>query len=121
MPDELLRLKDLLEAIDGVGAMLRGISFAHFYADLRTRRAVERCIEIASEAWRRVPNELKPPVPSPHAAELVSIGVLMRHEYRRVDANAVWRIATRSLPEMRPMIADMANRLEADFREQVEE
>ncbi|HEB79602.1 MAG TPA: DUF86 domain-containing protein [Rhodospirillales bacterium] len=44
------------------------------------RRAVERGIEIISEASRQIPPEMKSNYPDIHWQEIASIGNLLRHE-----------------------------------------
>jgi len=52
-------LRDILETIDAVGEMMVGVDLAGYRRDYKLRRAVERCVEIVSEASRGIPNELK--------------------------------------------------------------
>jgi uncharacterized protein with HEPN domain len=66
--------------------------------------AVERCIEIVSEASRGIPQVLKGEFPEQPWPEIAAIGNLLRHSYDRVDDLIMWKIATRSLPELRPAI-----------------
>jgi uncharacterized protein with HEPN domain len=39
--------------------------------------------------------------------EIARIGNLLRHHYERVDDLIMWKIATRSLPALRPSIVKM--------------
>jgi len=39
--------------------------------------------------------------------EIAAIGNLLRHHYERVDDLIMWKIATQSLPQLRPTIAAM--------------
>jgi len=55
----LVRLRDILETIDAVGEMMAGVDFADYARDYKLRRAVERCVEIVSEASKGIPNEVK--------------------------------------------------------------
>jgi uncharacterized protein with HEPN domain len=45
--------------IDLIASFLKGYDYQHFAADLRTLHAVTRCLEIISEASRRVPEDIK--------------------------------------------------------------
>jgi uncharacterized protein with HEPN domain len=56
---ELVRLRDILENIDAVAEMMIDVDLAMYRRDLKLRRAVERCVEIISEASRRIPDALK--------------------------------------------------------------
>jgi len=100
----LVRLRDILETIDAVGEMVAGVDFASYRRDYKLRRAVERCVEIVSEASRGIPNEVKTEYAEQPWPEIAAIGNLLRHGYDRVDDLIMWKIATRSLPELRPTI-----------------
>jgi uncharacterized protein with HEPN domain len=45
--------------IDLIGSFVEGFDFSRFAADPRTFHAVTRCLEIISEASRRIPAEVK--------------------------------------------------------------
>ena len=100
----LVRLRDILETIDAVSEMVAGVDFASYRRDYKLRRAVERCVEIVSEASRGIPNEVKTEYAEQPWPEIAAIGNLLRHGYDRVDDLIMWKIATRSLPELRPTI-----------------
>jgi uncharacterized protein with HEPN domain len=104
---QLVRLRDVLGEIDAVSEMVSGVDFGVYRQDHKLRRAVERCIEIISEASRHIPRELKAKHPEQPWHEIAAIGNLLRHHYHRVDDFIIWKIATRSLPILRPIIAAM--------------
>src|SRR5262249_50598252 len=54
-----VRLRDMLDNIDAVSDMAGGVDFAAYQRDFKLRRAVERCVEIISEASRSLPADLK--------------------------------------------------------------
>ena len=97
-------MHDILETIDAVGEMMVGVDFAGYRRDYKLRRAVERCVEIVSEASRGITNELKNEFAEQPWPEIAAIGNMLRHSYDRVDDLIMWKIATRSLPELRPTI-----------------
>jgi uncharacterized protein with HEPN domain len=100
-----IALHDILQTIDAVAEMVADLDLDGFQADYRTQRAVERCIEIVSEASRRIPGSEKARFPDVPWTDIAGIGNILRHEYHRVAAPVIWRTATRSLPELRPTIA----------------
>ena len=99
------RLRDILEAVDHVAEMLSGMDEAGFEADRRTRLAVERSIEIISEASRHIGAEQKESYPDVPWRDIAGIGNVMRHGYDHVLPSVVWHTATESPPELRPVIA----------------
>lgn len=100
----LARLNDMLAMIDAVADMTESLDLAAYKADLKTRLAVERCVEIVSEASRHIPEEARMRFSEVPWPEIAAIGNKLRHEYGHVDAEIMWRVAKRSLPELRPVV-----------------
>jgi uncharacterized protein with HEPN domain len=57
-------LRDMEHNIELAGQFVEGIAYEAFRDDTRTLYAVTRCLEIISEASRRLPDELKKRHPS---------------------------------------------------------
>ena len=104
---QVIRLHDILENIDAVAEIVADADFAAYRRDVRLRRAVERCVEIISEASRHIPAQAKQKHPEQPWTEIAAIGNLLRHHYERIDDLIMWKIATRSLPALRPAILQM--------------
>ena len=64
------------------------------------QRAVERGLEIISEASRNVTDEYKALAPEIPWRQIAAIGNLLRHEYQRTDSSAIWNIVTEHLPAL---------------------
>jgi uncharacterized protein with HEPN domain len=92
--------------------MMAAVDFASYQSDSKLRRAVERYVEIVSEAVRHVPDSERQRFPDQPWPEIVAIGNLLRHECNRVDDFIMWKIATRSLPALRAVIVEMRARAE---------
>jgi uncharacterized protein with HEPN domain len=61
-----------------------------FREDTRTVYAVTRCLEIISEASRRLPIEMKARYPSIAWKDMAGAGNVYRHDYEDVAAKLVW-------------------------------
>ena len=70
--------------------------------DPMLRQAIERNIEIISEASRRLPGAMKARHPEVPWREIAAIGNILRHEYPTVNRDIVWRVATE---DVRPLAA----------------
>jgi len=71
---------------------------------LRAVDAVTRCLEIISEASRRLPDELKARHPSIAWRQMAGAGNVYRREYEDVAAQYVWDTVRRALPPLRAVI-----------------
>jgi uncharacterized protein with HEPN domain len=65
---------------------------------------VTRCLEIISEASRRLPDELKARHPSIAWKQMAGAGNVYRHDYEDVAAHYVWETVQRALPALRVVI-----------------
>jgi uncharacterized protein with HEPN domain len=90
--------------------MVAGVDFGKYQQNLMLRRAVERCVEIVSEASRGIPESMQAAFPDLPWPEIASIGNLLRHHYERIDDLIMWKIATRSLPELREVVVTLIAR-----------
>lgn len=66
--------------------------------------AVVRCLEIISEALRRLPDALNARHPSIEWREMAGAGNICRHEYEDVAARRVWRTLTVGLSSLRVVV-----------------
>lgn len=69
---------------------IEGMSFASFAGDERTLYAVTRCLEIVSEAARRLPDEVKARHPGVPWKRIAGAGNVYRHDYEDVLASILW-------------------------------
>ncbi|SRR5712692_2951753 len=96
----LLRLTDMREAIQGVRALTAGVSYEVFVQNWGMQRAVERGLEIISEASRHIPDDRKASEPNIPWRQIAAIGNLLRHEYQRADSSLIWNIIVEHLPRL---------------------
>ncbi|MGY3031862.1 uncharacterized protein with HEPN domain [Bradyrhizobium sp. USDA 4354] len=82
-----------------------------FAADLRTVYAVTRCLEIISEASRRLPDDLKSRHPAIAWRQMAAAGNVYRHNYEDVAAHFVWETVQQALPPLRKVIEEEVARL----------
>ena len=86
------RLKDIIEAIGFIQSDIENTNYDAFERDRRMKWLVERGLEIISEASRRLPEDMKARHPQIPWRKVAAIGNVLRHEYGRVAADAMWRI-----------------------------
>ncbi|SFK27047.1 HepT-like ribonuclease domain-containing protein [Methylocapsa palsarum] len=98
-------LRDILYHIDLAVHFTQGLEVQSFCADLRTVYAVVRCLEIISEASRRLPDEMKERHPSIPWKRVAGAGNIYRQDYEDVAAQYVWNTVQRELQPLRVVIA----------------
>lgn len=99
-------LRDILHHIELTGIFAAGLDEAAFLDDQKTIYAVTRCLEIISEASRRVPDEVKARHPGIAWKQMAGAGNVYRHDYEDVAARYVWNTVQLSLPALRKAVAD---------------
>lgn len=97
-------LHDILRHIELARSFTAGIDQREFLNDTRTVYAVVRCLEIISEASRRLPDDLKARHPSIAWRQMANAGNVYRHDYEDVAAQYVWDTVQRSLPPLRTIV-----------------
>jgi uncharacterized protein with HEPN domain len=108
----LAALRDIVHHIELATGFVAGMSFEAFCDDLRTFYAVTRCLEIISEASRRLPDDLKARHPAIAWREMAGAGNVYRHDYEDVAASFVWATVHNHLPPLRVVIAHELSRHE---------
>jgi uncharacterized protein with HEPN domain len=84
--------------------------------DAKTRRAVERDIEIISEASRHLTVEDERNHPGIPWHKVRATGNVFRHQYESVDLDIVWSILTNDLAPLKAAVAAMIAEPEAAAR-----
>lgn len=106
------RLQDILDAIAEIERFSAGKSFEQYVADALVRRAIERLVEIVSEASRHVPQALKDKHPSVPWRQVADIGNIFRHAYDRVNDRRVWTLVTDDLAPLKRAVEAMVAEIE---------
>lgn len=107
-------LLDIIDAIDGATSAVQGQTLESFLSNWTIRHAVQRAIEIVSEASRRIPDALlvsHPEIPWP---QVKGIGNVLRHDYRTIDDTIVWRVVTQDFPPRRAAAQAIFDALDED-------
>ena len=102
-------LRDILEAIDYVESFLHGIDFETYKADVKTKSAVERQMQIITEAAVRLGEEGETLVPGPDWKGFRGMGNVLRHAYHRIDDELIWNTAKDELTAMKSAILKYLN------------
>jgi uncharacterized protein with HEPN domain len=97
-------LNDIRHHIAMAQTFMEGMSYDAFRDDLRTTYAVTRCLEIISEASRRLPDELKARHPTIAWKNMAGAGNVYRHDYEDVTVSFVWVVLEDHPPLLRIVV-----------------
>jgi uncharacterized protein with HEPN domain len=101
-------LYDIVNAITEIESFFsnRPMQFANYQTDLRTKRAVERNIEIIGEAMSRIIKK-DSTIQIVNSRKLVDARNRIIHGYDSVSDEVIWGIVVRHLPILREEIAGL--------------
>ncbi len=108
MADEVNKwLTDIKEAINEINEFLPvRKDFLEFKKDKKTRRAVERNIEIIGEAVSRLLQK-DAQLPITHARKIVDTRNYIIHGYDSVSQEIIWAIIVRDIPLLEKEVDDL--------------
>lgn len=107
-----VRLRHMLETIDGILDATRGMSQQELSNSFLAVRALERSIQIISEAAKELPQDLRARAPEVAWRDLIGIGNLLRHEYYRIREADLWDILQHHLPQLRSAAIRLLSQVE---------
>jgi len=95
-------LFNILSSIEEIDSFFinKPMTFEAYQNDLRTRRAVERNIEIIGEALNRVLNK-EPEINITNSRKIVDTRNRIIHGYDTVSDEIIWSIVIKYLPQLR--------------------
>ena len=110
----MLRIHDMLESINGIERAIRGKTYRDYQRSWVLRSALERGIEVISEASRHLGHELKAQHQDVRWEDIAGIGNILRHEYQRIDGRIIWNAVKNELPPLKTALLALKNTLTAE-------
>lgn len=100
-------LKDIEQAILEINSFIPEVkNFKDFQKDLKTRRAVERNIEIIGEAMTRI-LKAQPEIKITDTRKIVDTRNRIIHGYDSVSEEILWGVVIRNLPTLQSEVQDL--------------
>jgi uncharacterized protein with HEPN domain len=99
-----LSLTDILDAIVAIEQFTQGMDLDSFRQDPKTIAAVERKLQVISEAAVRLGEQAEALCPGLPWRDIRGIGNWLRHQYDRVDIETIWNTLTRDLPPLKAAV-----------------
>jgi uncharacterized protein with HEPN domain len=98
-------LEDILRSINEIHDFLsEKKNFFEFQKDLKTKKAVERNIEIIGEAVSRITNYKSSQIEIKNARQIIGTRNRIAHEYDNISDEVIWTIVVRELPKLKEEI-----------------
>jgi uncharacterized protein with HEPN domain len=97
---DLAHLWDMLQAARTARMLCEGVSHETLLADLRTRLALERALEIVGEAARRVSARRRAAHPEIPWRGIIGFRNVLAHEYGEIDYRRLYAVATEGVPRL---------------------
>jgi uncharacterized protein with HEPN domain len=107
-------LYDIRQAIEGMENAIAGKSLPDFKNDWLLRHAIQRGVEIISEASRRIPQNVRETEPAILWRDIAGIGNILRHEYESVSDEIIWNIVQNHLAPLKLAIQRIEASLPTD-------
>jgi uncharacterized protein with HEPN domain len=101
---ERAALEDIRDNIARAIQFVHGLDLDHFLVDLKSFYAVTRCLEIISEASRRLSPAFKERFPEIPWRDVAGSGNIYRHNYEDVLERRVWKTIHEALPPLQALI-----------------
>src|SRR5262249_17911545 len=106
------RLEHMAAAINNIQKITSGQTQESFASDLVVRLAVERLLEVISEASRHIPSEARSSEPGIHWRRLADLGNRLRHAYHETDAGLLWAMIENDVEPLRRFVERLSKELD---------
>ncbi|MGV2067003.1 HepT-like ribonuclease domain-containing protein [Agrobacterium sp. 22-226-1] len=107
-------LAEILEAINGIETHTTGLSLADFQQNWLLKLAVQRALEIVSEASRHLPDDLLELTPDVPWKQIRGIGNILRHEYHKIADDVVWAVVTEHVVPLKIAVEAIQRSVESE-------
>jgi len=110
------RVRHMLDAIAAIEGYTAGKTFDDYRREPMLRHAVERNLEIVSEASRHLPDQVKARQTQDPWRAVAAIGNVLRHTYDEIIDERVWQIVTGELSPLKAALLAMIAKIERDIK-----
>jgi len=102
-------LIDIIQCIDEINSFLGDKrDFISYKKDLKTKKAVERNLEIIGEAVSRI-LKLDPDFKLENAKNIIGTRNRIIHSYDNISDEVIWTIVCRELPDLKVQLEEIIN------------
>ena len=107
-------LRDIVDWMEHAQAFVEDLDKQEFIADLKTRAAAERAIEIIGEASKNVPDDVRSRFAEAPWRQMAGMRDRVGHVYFGVDYDILWETITEDIPPLIPEIQEIIRVMQQD-------
>ena len=107
-------LAEILEAINGIETHTAGLSLTDFQQNWLLKLAVQRALEIVSEASHHLSDDLLELAPDVPWKQIRGIGNILRHEYHKIADDVVWAVVNEHVPPLKIAVEAIQRSVESE-------
>lgn len=104
-------VEDILDAMNKIERFISGLTYELFEANEMAIDAVIRNFEIIGEASTHIPDEIREKHPDIPWKRMIGLRNIVIHDYFGIDLDTIWMIASKNIPETKPLIVAMCTLL----------
>lgn len=104
-------LRDIVDTMGKAQQFVKNLSYEEFKADDKTVFAVVRALEIVGEATKNIPDDIRKNYPKIPWKDMAGMRDVLIHDYFGADVETVWLTVTEKIPQVKPMIKNMLEKL----------
>ncbi len=102
--DNQTHLRDILGGIERIEAFVAGMDLDAYRIDELRKSAVERQLQIITEAAKRLGEDAYALCPDEDWKGFCRMGDILRHGYHKIDDEIIWNTVKDELPKMREAV-----------------
>ena len=110
-------VRDILEEIHLVIQFTQGMTFDDFLSDIKTQRAIEKCLGNMGEASKKIPDSIRKKYPEIPFKQMSQMREIVVHDYDGINYRIIWDTVTRELPPLEESVESLLQALEYEERD----
>lgn len=107
-----LYLNDIIQSMNKIEKYSQGLDYDSFVRNEMVVDAVLRNIEVIGEAAAQIPEIVKQENSNIPWKKIIGLRNIVIHEYFGVDLDNIWKIVTENIPETKPQLEEMFEKLQ---------